>query len=53
MIDRFKYYEHLGVDHLACLVAVGQPISEIIKNMELMAKEVFPAFAEEGSASTR
>ncbi len=24
MIERFKHYEKLGVDHLACLIAVGQ-----------------------------
>jgi alkanesulfonate monooxygenase SsuD/methylene tetrahydromethanopterin reductase-like flavin-dependent oxidoreductase (luciferase family) len=45
-IERFKSYEAMGVDHLSCLIAVGQPISEVIKNMELMAKEIFPAFAE-------
>ncbi|WP_442903747.1 LLM class flavin-dependent oxidoreductase [Gordonia sp. Z-3] len=45
MIERFQSYEKMGVDHLACLIAVGQPIEEIIKNMELMAKEVLPAFA--------
>lgn len=46
MIERFKAYEKLGVDHLSCLVAVGMPGSEVVKNMELMAKEVFPAFAD-------
>ena len=50
MIERFKSYEALGVDHLASLVAVGQPNSAIIKNMELMAKEVLPAFAESEAA---
>ncbi|NMO94031.1 LLM class flavin-dependent oxidoreductase [Actinomycetospora sp. TBRC 11914] len=45
MIERFKGYEEMGVDHLACLVAMGMPNSEVIKNMELMAEEVFPAFA--------
>ncbi|MBD0863651.1 LLM class flavin-dependent oxidoreductase [Gordonia sp. zg691] len=44
MIERFKTYEKLGVDHMACLVAVGQPTSEVIKNMEFMAKEVLPEF---------
>ena len=44
MIERFKSYEEMGVDHLACLVAVGQPIEAIVANMELMAKEVLPAF---------
>lgn len=46
MIERFKSYEAMGVDHLACLVAMGQPISAVVKNMELMAKEVLPAFAD-------
>jgi len=46
MIERFKAYEKLGVDHLSCLVAVGMPASEIVKQMELMAKEVLPAFAD-------
>ncbi|WP_458040461.1 MULTISPECIES: LLM class flavin-dependent oxidoreductase [Bacteria] len=46
MIERFKSYERLGVDHLACLIAVGMPIDAVIKNMELMAAEVLPAFAD-------
>lgn len=45
MIERFKSYEKLGVDHLACLIAVGMPTDAIIKNMKMMAEEVFPAFA--------
>ncbi|SFO46489.1 Flavin-dependent oxidoreductase, luciferase family (includes alkanesulfonate monooxygenase SsuD and methylene tetrahydromethanopterin reductase) [Pseudonocardia ammonioxydans] len=44
MIERFKGYEEMGVDHLACLVAVGMPIEEVIKNMKMMAEEVLPAF---------
>jgi alkanesulfonate monooxygenase SsuD/methylene tetrahydromethanopterin reductase-like flavin-dependent oxidoreductase (luciferase family) len=46
MIERFKSYEAMGVDHLACLVAVGMPAEAVVKNMEMMAKEVIPAFAE-------
>lgn len=46
MIERFKAYEKMGVDHLACLIAVGMPTEAIIKNMKMMAEEVFPAFAE-------
>src|SRR5690606_16613277 len=46
MIERFKGYEKLGVDHLACLIAVGQSTDAIVKNMELMSKEVFPAFQD-------
>lgn len=45
MIERFKAYEALGVDHMACLIAVGQPIEAIIANMEYMAKEVLPEFS--------
>jgi alkanesulfonate monooxygenase SsuD/methylene tetrahydromethanopterin reductase-like flavin-dependent oxidoreductase (luciferase family) len=43
-IARFKTYEAMGVDHLSCLMAVGQPVSAIIRNVELMAKEILPAF---------
>jgi alkanesulfonate monooxygenase SsuD/methylene tetrahydromethanopterin reductase-like flavin-dependent oxidoreductase (luciferase family) len=50
MIERFKSYEAMGVDHVACLIALGQPIKEIISQMELMAAEVLPAFAEGGPA---
>ena len=46
MIERFKGYEAMGVDHLTCLIALGQPIADIIGQMELMAAEVLPAFAE-------
>ena len=46
MIERFRSYEAMGVDHLVCLVAMGQPNSAVIANMELMAKEILPAFAE-------
>jgi hypothetical protein len=46
MIERFKGYEAMGVDHLVCLVAAGQPIDDVIDNMKMMAREVFPAFAD-------
>ncbi|WP_293780324.1 LLM class flavin-dependent oxidoreductase [uncultured Aeromicrobium sp.] len=46
MIERFKAYEALGVDHLACLIAVGMPTEAIINNMKMMAEEVLPAFAD-------
>lgn len=51
MIERFKGYEAMGVDHLACLVAMGMPVDAVIKNMEMMAKEVFPAFAVDPAAA--
>ncbi|WES64377.1 LLM class flavin-dependent oxidoreductase [Microbacter sp. GSS18] len=47
MIERVKSYEALGVNRLSVHQAWGQPIGEVIKNMEFMAQEVFPAFAEE------
>lgn len=46
MIARFKHYEKLGVDHMACLIAVGMPTEAIVKNMKMMSEEVFPAFAD-------
>lgn len=46
MIERFKTYEKIGVDHLACLIAVGMPTDAVIKNMKMMAEEVLPAFAD-------
>lgn len=46
MIERFKHYEKLGVDHLACLIAVGQPTEAIVENMKMMGEEVLPAFAD-------
>jgi len=46
MIKRFKGYEAMGVDHLVCLVAAGQPIDDVIDNMKMMAREVLPAFAD-------
>lgn len=49
MIERFKSYEAMGVDHVLCLIAMGQPIKAVIENMELMAKEVLPAFADNSS----
>lgn len=51
-IERFKHYEELGVDHVTCISAMGFPIDEVIQNMELMAKEVFPAFAETPAQTT-
>lgn len=52
MIERFKSYEAMGVDHLVCLVAMGQPNSAVIKNMELMAETVLPAFADSADPAT-
>jgi alkanesulfonate monooxygenase SsuD/methylene tetrahydromethanopterin reductase-like flavin-dependent oxidoreductase (luciferase family) len=45
MIERFKEMEAMGVDHLACLIAWGQPVEAVVAQMELMAQEVLPAFA--------
>ncbi|GHC40667.1 monooxygenase [Gemmobacter nanjingensis] len=46
MIERMKSYEKIGVDHMACLIAVGMPTDAIIANMKMMSEEVFPAFAD-------
>lgn len=46
MIERVKGYEQLGVTRLTVHQAWGQPIGEVIKNMEFMAQEVLPAFGE-------
>ena len=46
MIERFKRYEAMGVDHMACLMAMGQPVEDVIANMKMMAREVLPAFAD-------
>jgi hypothetical protein len=37
--------EAMGVDHLACLIAWGQPVEAVVAQMELMAEQVLPAFA--------
>lgn len=46
VIDRFRHYEKLGIDHLDCHQGMGMPVDEVIANMELMASEVFPAFEQ-------
>ncbi|MCF7548229.1 LLM class flavin-dependent oxidoreductase [Pseudonocardia sp. WMMC193] len=46
MIGRFKEMEAMGVDHLACLIAWGQPVEAVVAQMELMAEQVLPAFAD-------
>ncbi|AEA24390.1 Luciferase-like, subgroup [Pseudonocardia dioxanivorans CB1190] len=51
MIERFKQMEAMGVDHLACLIAWGQPIEAVVAQMELMAEQVLPAFAEDRTPS--
>lgn len=48
-VERFKHYEEIGVDHVSCLTAMGFAIDEVLTSMELMAKEVFPAFADPAS----
>lgn len=46
MIERFKSLERMGINHVTCLMAVGMPGREVVKNMELMAQEVLPTFAD-------
>ncbi|MEZ2388553.1 LLM class flavin-dependent oxidoreductase [bacterium RCC_150] len=45
-IERVKGYEEMGVDRLSLHQTWGQPIGDVIKNMEFIAKEVFPEFEE-------
>ena len=46
-IARFKTYEDLGVNHIQALMAFGNNVKDVVDSMELMAKEIFPAFADE------
>ncbi len=46
MIERFKDLEKMGIDHVTCLMATGMPGSDVVNNMEFMAKEVLPAFVD-------
>jgi alkanesulfonate monooxygenase SsuD/methylene tetrahydromethanopterin reductase-like flavin-dependent oxidoreductase (luciferase family) len=50
-ITRFKHYESIGVDHVLGLSAFGEPVDEVIHNMEVMAKYVFPAFLEDSTST--
>jgi alkanesulfonate monooxygenase SsuD/methylene tetrahydromethanopterin reductase-like flavin-dependent oxidoreductase (luciferase family) len=43
-VARFKHYEALGVDHLLTLTAFGGKVSDVIRSMEIMSEQVFPAF---------
>ncbi|MCS5498281.1 LLM class flavin-dependent oxidoreductase [Cnuibacter physcomitrellae] len=43
-IERFAHYEEIGVDAVACLLAMGAPIEEIIRSMEVIASRVMPSF---------
>jgi alkanesulfonate monooxygenase SsuD/methylene tetrahydromethanopterin reductase-like flavin-dependent oxidoreductase (luciferase family) len=45
-ITRFKHYESLGVNHVKTLTAFGTKVDDVIHSMEVMAKDVFPAFTE-------
>ena len=45
MIDRFRHFEDLGIDHLVCNVSMGIPHEDVIKNLEKLATQVLPAFA--------
>lgn len=43
-IQRFKYYESLGVDAVMTMSATGGKVDDVIGTMETMAKHVFPEF---------
>lgn len=43
MIERFKHYESIGIDHLLLHQAWGQSNDAVLKNMEKIATEIFPA----------
>ncbi|MER7796621.1 LLM class flavin-dependent oxidoreductase [Microbacterium sp. NPDC096154] len=43
-IERFKYYESLGVDAVMTMSATGGKVDDVIGTMEVMAKHVFPEF---------
>jgi alkanesulfonate monooxygenase SsuD/methylene tetrahydromethanopterin reductase-like flavin-dependent oxidoreductase (luciferase family) len=46
-IERFKQYEALGVDLILCLVQLwGMPLEKTMQTIELIGKEVIPAFKE-------
>jgi len=46
MIERFKHHERIGIDHVILHQAWGQPNDAVLKNMEKISKEIFPAFAD-------
>jgi len=50
-IKRIKHYESLGVTHLMMLTAFGIPHGEVLRSMELIAREVMPHFREESATS--
>ncbi|WES64381.1 LLM class flavin-dependent oxidoreductase [Microbacter sp. GSS18] len=47
MIERFRHYEDIGVNHVVMHQGWGQPNDAILANMEKLATDVFPAFAEQ------
>ncbi|MCS5498300.1 LLM class flavin-dependent oxidoreductase [Cnuibacter physcomitrellae] len=46
MIQRFKHYESIGIDHLLLHQSWGQPGAAVIENMEKIAREVMPALED-------
>jgi len=49
-VRRFKHYEQLGVTHLMMLTAFGIPHRDVLRSMELIAREVMPYFRGEAGA---
>jgi len=52
-IRRFKNYESLGVTHVLMATAFGLPHKDVLRSMELVAREVMPYFREEERAPER
>lgn len=46
MIERFKHFDEIGIDHLLLHQAWGQSNESVLKNMEKIAEEILPAFQE-------
>jgi alkanesulfonate monooxygenase SsuD/methylene tetrahydromethanopterin reductase-like flavin-dependent oxidoreductase (luciferase family) len=45
-IRRLRLYEQLGVTHLMANMAFGEPQADVLRSLELFAREVMPHFAE-------
>ena len=42
--EKVRPYYEMGVDHLICYAHLGQPHDEVMRSLELFAKEVMPEF---------
>ncbi len=48
-IRRLKHYESLGVTHVLMLTAFGVPHRDVLRSMELVAREVMPHFRDDAA----